>query len=379
MLAAMPDLPPILMPPILMPPILITGAGGLLGNALRELCLELGLPFRAYTRAELDITDPAAVEAKLAEFAAEVMDAKPTVSPRAPVEPSPGTVSRGLVINAAAFADVDEAERQEERAFAVNAAAAANLAAAAARHHLDFLHLSTDYVFDGAKTTPYTESDEPRPLNAYGRSKLAGEELVTQAHPTPLIVRTSWLYGPGGSNFPARIAARARQILASSGPRRLEISPEQTSSPTSAADLARGLLELYRRGARGLFHLAGSGSCSRSELAREVLSAAGLPVEVGTTEAAAPSKVAPTAAARPSEVPTTGAAGPTEGPTRETAQPSIRAGAAASARAPGLTRALRPRYSVLDCSKSAAWGVELPPWRVSLRAYVKGYLVEAET
>lgn len=283
--------------------ILVTGATGMLGTALGELCAARRLFPLLLSEAGLDITHETAVEAALGDFAA---------------------AGGRLVVNPAAFTDVERAEDDEDSAFAVNERGAANVAAAAARHGLDFIHISTDFVFDGAKGRPYTEADQPRPLNAYGRSKLAGEQAVFAAHPQALVVRTAWTYGPGGPNFPAKVAARARERA------EVDVVADEFGSPTAAADLAAALLELYERGAHGLFHLAGAGSCSRYELAQEVLATLGLPARVI--------------------------------PVGRDSYP---------------TKALRPAYSVLDCWKARRLGVVMPPWRDSLRAYVRQYLAEA--
>lgn len=299
------------------PVIAITGASGLLGTALKDLCERRHLSLQVYAHGDLDITDEHAVDRALAKLAVSTGSATSRGS--------------GLVINAAAYTDVDAAEHDEQRAFTVNATGAAIIATAAARYDFDLIHVSTDYVFDGAKGAPYLETDEPHPLNVYGRTKLAGEQAVAAAHPAALIVRTSWLYGPGSTDFPSKIAALARQALTETSSPRVEIVADQVGSPTAVADLAWGLLELYKRRARGLFHLAGRGSCSRYELAREVLAAAELRVEVVVAE--------------------------------NVGSP---------------TRAVRPRYSVLDCAKARALGVELPPWRESLRKYVREHLAEVD-
>ena len=318
------------------PPLLVTGAAGTLGTALKQICAKYGFECHSFSRSRLDITDSAATESVLTEFACALTSNRANSDSREfpdRVEEQAGLApARGLVINCAAYTDEDRAEEEEELAFAVNARGAANVATAAARHGLDLIHVSTDYVFDGVKQAPYAESDEPHPLNAYGRTKLAGEQAVAAAHPKALIVRTSWLYGPGGTNFPDKIITLARRATQDTDPTRLEVVGDQYGSPTAAVDLAWGLLQLYSRGARGLFHLAGSGSCSRYELAKEVLAAAGLEVPI---------------------VPVSAAALP--------------------------TRSARPPYSVLDCSKAAGLGVELPPWRESVRAYVREHLAEAAT
>ena len=164
------------------------------------------------------------------------------------------------VINAAAYTDVERAEDDEERAFAVNCQGARNVAEAAAEHRLALVHVSTDFVFDGSKSGPYTEEDEPHPLNAYGRSKLAGDRSVTEAHAGALVVRTAWVFGPGGVNFPAKIVALAQARD------EIQVVDDEFGSPTASIDLARGILELRGFRATGLFHLTGSGSCSRYEL-----------------------------------------------------------------------------------------------------------------
>jgi dTDP-4-dehydrorhamnose reductase len=287
-------------------PVLITGATGMLGSALTALCVELGIPFEAYAEQDLDITDPVAVGAVMARFAA-------------------GRV--GTVVNAAAYTDVESAEDHEERAFAVNDRGARNVAESAAAAGLGLVHVSTDFVFDGAKDGPYTEDDEPHPLNAYGRSKLAGELSVIQAHPLPLVVRTAWVYGPAiqaGTNFPAKILALARVRP------ELQVVDDEIGTPTASIDLARGVLGLVSLGATGLFHLAGSGVCSRFEMTREVLDAAGLHTRLAAVKRGHfPSKV------------------------------------------------VRPANSALSSDKAAMLGIVMPPWRVSLRSYVQEHLSKA--
>ena len=219
---------------------------------------------------------------------------------------------------------MEAAESNEARAFAVNERGARTVAEAAARHGLGLVHVSTDFVFDGAKTGPYTEDDTPNPLSVYGRSKLAGDRAVWAACPDALVVRTAWVYGPGGSNFPSKILAAARTRD------EVRVVTDEVGSPTYSADLARGILELWLRGGRGLFNLAGSGSCSRFELAQEVIAAAGLPARV---------------------VPVASGTFP--------------------------TKAARPKNSVLCLDKARGLGVEMPPWQDSVRAYVRTHLLQA--
>jgi dTDP-4-dehydrorhamnose reductase len=289
-------------------PILVTGANGLLGWAFVRLCEDLSIRCFGYSHTELDITNPTAVRETISRFARL---------------PTGGAGGQALVINAAAFTDVDRAEEEEEHAFAVNDAGATNVARAAADRGLGLVHLSTDFVFDGTKNSPYTEDDEPNPLSVYGRSKLAGDRSVAVAHPDVLIIRTAWVYGPGGRNFPQKIAELARQQD------EVKVVTDHCGSPTASSDLARGMLELWDRGARGLFHLAGSGWCSRYELAQATIEAVGLSTKL---------------------VPIHSRDFP--------------------------TRAPRPANSVLCLDKARRLGVELPPWRDSLVNYVRHHLLQ---
>ncbi len=218
----------------------------------------------------------------------------------------------GVVVNAAAYTDVEKAEDDPERASLVNEVAAGWLAAVSLTAGLRLVHVSTDFVFDGAKTGPYNESDEPRPLNIYGASKLAGEKAVFSAYPGALVVRTSWTYGPGGTNFPLKILNLARSAMAASGrlsgdtkpghkptPPTLQVVTDEVGSPTYSNDLAEGLVALLSAGATGLYHLAGSGSCSRYELAVETLRLAGFEISEDLTVEPVGSETFPTKAIRP--------------------------------------------------------------------------------
>ena len=158
-------------------PILIAGRTGQLARALIDLAAEYNVPLVAVGRPQLDLADPASIE-RVAT----------SIAPRA-------------IINAAAYTAVDRAEAEPALAFAVNRDGAAQLAAAAARLRIPFVHLSTDYVFDGHKVSPYLEDDPLAPLSVYGQSKLAGEEAVREIYPGSLVLRTSWVYGSHGHNF----------------------------------------------------------------------------------------------------------------------------------------------------------------------------------
>ncbi len=224
---------------------LIAGAGGMLGTALQRVLAERGLSFSAPGEAEFDITDPVAVRHRLAEFAAGL---------------APDT--RGVVVNAAAYTNVEAAEDNSDLAYLVNSHGPALLAREAREQGLAFAHVSTDFVFDGRKEGAYTEDDDTNPLSVYGASKLAGEIAVEQEYPEAVIVRTAWVFGPGGVNFPTKIVAAARTRPS------LSVVTDEVGSPTYTIDLAAGLLGLVDAGANGLYHLAGAGSCSRFELAR---------------------------------------------------------------------------------------------------------------
>lgn len=301
--------------------LLIAGAGGMLGTALQRVAEPRAYASRAYTRAQLDVTDQAAIRSAVGAFATHVG--------RAGV--------RGAVINAAAYTNVEAAEDDSDRAHLVNATSAGWLAAAARDEGLAFVHISTDFVFDGEKPGPYTEDDTPNPLSVYGASKLAGERAVTAAHPRALVIRTAWAYGPAGTNFPVKILERARAAstitaetpgaTAGGDAPLLRVVADEVGSPTYTLDLAGGLLALLAAGATGLFHLTGTGSCSRYELALETLRLAGFAVPGDLTVE-----------------PVTSATFP--------------------------TKAKRPLNSVLDCGKAERLGVRLPAWQDALDRFV---------
>jgi len=240
--------------------ILITGANGMLGQDLAPL-LAVRHDVLASTHADCDITDPVAVNRVISE-----------ASPR-------------LVINCAAMADVDGCERDPQRAMAVNARGAGNLARAAESVGARVFQISTDYVFDGEKHTPYTEQDPVNPLSVYGHSKLEGERMVlySASRPSPhLIIRTSWLYGRHRSNFVDKTVANAR-----AGKPIIAVT-EQISCPTWTVHLAGKIAELTEKPASGILHLAGSGECSRFEMTQYIVSKLGpdilrMPAEIVAT------------------------------------------------------------------------------------------------
>ena len=177
-----------------------------------------------------------------------------------------------IVVNTAAFTDVDGAEDQPDRAQRENAYGAALLAETAARRGIPIIHLSTAHVFDGERQTPYTEDDQTAPVNSYGRTKLEGEHAVAAANPAHVIIRTGWVYSPFGRNFVTSVLQRARSEDA------MQFVSDQTGAPTYAIHLADALLEIANRLVRspdpvlfGTYHLAGKGSASWYDMADRIL------------------------------------------------------------------------------------------------------------
>jgi dTDP-4-dehydrorhamnose reductase len=236
--------------------VLVTGAGGMLGRDVVLAAGNAGHAVVGYGHTELDVTDADALAAK---FELERPD---------------------VVINCAAWTDVDGAEEAEDAAMAVNGTAAGHLAAAAAAVEASVVYLSSDYVFDGAKGAPYVETDQPAPLSAYGRTKLAGEEATAAANKRHFVVRSSWLFGIGGSNFVEtmlRLAADHGEVL---------VVRDQVGSPTYTWHLAYGIVRLIEGIEFGIHHMAAAGQCSWYEFAREIFEQAKVECRVlsGTTE-----------------------------------------------------------------------------------------------
>ncbi len=225
--------------------VLVTGAAGMLGSEVVRT-LSGTADVTGCDVGDFDVTDEAATREAVLRAAPDV------------------------VVNCAAYTDVDGAESQCDAAFAVNARGAGNVARAAAAAGAWLLHVSTDYVFDGAKGSPYVESDTPRPLGVYGQSKLEGELEVAAAGGETLIARTAWLYGRNGRNFVETILGLAER----GGP--LMVVDDQVGPPTSAKDLSIVIAELIPSGATGIVHATNSGSCSWYRFAREILDAAGI-------------------------------------------------------------------------------------------------------
>jgi dTDP-4-dehydrorhamnose reductase len=244
--------------------LLITGAAGMLGLDVAAAAVADAHEVIAAPRAELDITD------------------------REALTTSVGRARPDVVINCAAFTNVDHAERSIEAACAVNGAGAGNVARAAADAGAWTIHVSSDYVFDGTKREPYLESDPVGPASAYGRSKLDGERAVALAAPdSHTIVRSSWLFGAGGPCFPATI----RRLAAERD--ELSVVDDQRGCPTFTGHLAQALLTLAQRRPPGIVHAAGSGDCTWFEFAQEIVARAGSTAEVKPTSTAAMARPAP--------------------------------------------------------------------------------------
>jgi dTDP-4-dehydrorhamnose reductase len=230
-----------------------------------------------------------------------------------------------LVIHAAAYTDVDGCERNPDMAVQVNAIGTRYVAEGAAKAGAKLLYLSTDYVFDGRKTMPYTERDPVNPLNVYGRSKLAGEEEALKGCRRTLVLRTSWLYGVHGKNFMKTILS-----LAVTQPE-IRVVDDQRGSPTYARHLARVIAGLIRSDVTGVIHAGGEGECSRYEFAKAILQEAGLECRVVPISTAESGRLA-----------------------------------------------LRPPYSALSTALLHQHGLSLPPWREGVRQFLMDRVTRME-
>jgi len=258
--------------------LLLLGGTGQLGEELCALPLPNSIEIVAPSRATLDLEDPLAI--------ARMIKAE----------------SWGAVINAAAYTEVDRAESEEPTAFAINAEAPSRLAAETARWGIPLIHISTDYVFDGRKGAPYVEDDAAAPLNAYGRSKLAGEQAVRTANPQHVILRTSWIHSPFRKNF-------VRTILRLAGEReRLSVVADQRGCPTAARDIAQVCLDIAlrcvaerQRAPYGIYHFAGAGEATWFTFATEIIDMAA--ARLGKSPPVAPIRTVdyPTPAQRPAD------------------------------------------------------------------------------
>lgn len=283
---------------------LVIGATGQVGSSL---LLQLGLTGVGISRNEADFSNR--------------VDLVRALDAVGPVQ---------AVINAAAYNNVDRAESERDEAFRINADLPGWLAEWSAAREIPFVHYSTEYVFPDGNDSAWREGDAPAPFNVYGESKLAGERAVQQAHADSIVIRTSWVYSAGSSNFVRRVLD-----LATLG-NPLNMVSDQVGSPTDAADLARATLALLQSSSRAaamgnqILHLAGSGSVNRAEFSRAIIEAG---VHAGV----------------------------------------IRSGVLVNETSTSeqTTAARRPTNCVLDCSKARALGIELAPWQDSLKRVVQ--------
>ena len=279
--------------------LLVTGAEGMLGWEIQRVArrVSAGVDWRvaAHPRDGLDITDPEAVREALA------------------------IVSPAVLINCAGWTDVDGCESNEIEALRVNGEAPGCLARICQEAGVVLIHFSTDYVFDGTATHPYTEDDPVHPLSAYGRSKLAGEVAIRETGAAHLILRTQWLYGSRGKNFVDTILLRA------AAGEKLRVVNDQHGAPTYARELAAATLTAIAKGLRGTYHAANKGACTWYDVARAALSLAGMDPEMVTPVSS-----------------------------EEYPRP-----------------ARRPAWGVLDTSRLERRGVRLSPWREALETYLR--------
>ena len=284
-------------------PIVVLGAGGMLGTALVNVLGDQGRDCVSFLgRKDLDITRKERVNAVLKDL------------------------HPGVIINTASYTDVDGAESDSKLALEINGTGAASVADVASQMRIPIVHISTDYVFDGRKDTPYLTDDGTNALNIYGASKLEGENLVRRKAHKYMIVRTSWLFGPNGKNFVRTMLEMGRSRST------LDVVDDQTGSPTFTRHLAGAILELVDRGVTGTYHLTNTGQCTWFTFAREIFRQSGMDVKV-----------------RPV---------PTEAFPRPAA---------------------RPRNSVLDCSSTyELLGHPLPSWQTALSEYLEEIGIKAD-
>ncbi len=226
----------------------ILGGNGMLGVDLAEVCVDKGCEIQSYDLPNFDITNQ--------EHLREVV----------------GTCD--VIVNAAAYTDVDGAEKNAELAHKVNAEAVGRLGDLAAKNDKWVLHFSTDFVFDGALDRPYIETDQPLPINEYGRTKYAGEQLLAQSGCRHCVLRLEWTYGPHGPNFVTKLVelARAGQSL--------NVVDDQIGSPTPTLEVAKATCELLGAQPEGIFHLASSGYVSRFGMAQFIFAQLGMDVDL---------------------------------------------------------------------------------------------------
>jgi dTDP-4-dehydrorhamnose reductase len=272
--------------------VLILGATGLLGKTLvREWT---GDEVQAMGSRDVEVRDPARVY--------EIV----------------GKAHPDWIVLAAAYTDVDGCESHRELAFSVNRDGAVNVAEAARQAGAKLIFLSSDYVFDGKKTSPYEVDDKRNPQSVYGHSKAEAEVQLLEMLPNCCIARTSWVFGVGGRCFPDTILR-----LAASRPA-IDVVNDQRGCPTYTVDLARAIVQLCRKNASGIVHVTNEGDCSWFEFAQEIVTGAGLATEVRPVSSQQMARPAP-----------------------------------------------RPAYSVLSSASLRRYGIEMPGWKDALGRYLQ--------
>jgi len=236
--------------------VVVTGANGQLGQELVRQLQQTNVELYSFTKRDLDITNESIVNEVITKI-------KPDI-----------------IINAAAYTKVDQAEIEEETAYLVNAFGQRNLAVAAEKVGAKICYISTDYVFDGNSTVPYREYDQTNPLGVYGKSKYAGEELTRSLCSRYFIVRTAWVYGEFGQNFVKTMLRLVKEK------EEIGVVNDQIGSPTYTVDLARFIIELVQTEKFGIYHATNSGACSWYEFAKAIFEESNMKVKVNpiTTE-----------------------------------------------------------------------------------------------
>lgn len=241
--------------------IVVLGGTGMLGSDLVFVCRQQGFKATALDLPEFDITR--------ADHLAQAID------------------NAQIIVNCAAYTDVDGAESDSELAYRVNAEAVGRLGALAKETKIWVLHISTDFVFDGKSDRPYAETDPPNPINTYGASKLEGERLLVETCCRHCIMRIEWTYGLAGSNFVTKLIQRAKQN------KKLKVVDDQTGSPTATTEVAKAICKLLAKKPEGIFHFASAGYVSRFEMAKFVFQKLNMHVDLAsckTADFAAPAK-----------------------------------------------------------------------------------------
>lgn len=274
--------------------IAVLGAEGMLGSAMMRIAEGSDFEIRGFDICDVDITIPESLK--------KIFDG----------------YSPNIVINCAAFTDVDGCETEREKAMKVNAEGVYNIAVEAEKRNAVTVHISTDYIFDGKKTMPYKEDDIPSPQNFYGVSKLEGEKLLTKTTDNHLIIRTEWLYGKGGGNFAFAMLEKQKngEII--------DVVDDQVGSPTLTDELAKVVISLINNNCRGIYNFTSSGQCSWYEFAQRIFEITGFSANLNPVKSSAINRPA-----------------------------------------------VRPKYSVLDCSKvKRDTGFAIQRWDESLKNFL---------